>query len=354
VRTLVCFAALLLGACEAAPTPTPATTADATADPGSLSDTPAGTTADAQADAAADAAADTAQADAPPKEIADTAAPDLTPTDTAPTDSALIDTGDIPPKPADASDAPTNDIADTAVPDLPPTDVPPADIPPADVPAPDAAPTDAGPACVGDGKPVQCSGAAQASFPSFPNTCKGDTDCFAAFHQINCCGTQIGYGLATCAKDVFTAAETTCEGQYPGCDCALFPTLCEDGFTAMNGNGDVGVHCKAGQCRTFVKTAKLNCENEAQGFPKPWKLCQQDSDCAYVLHYKDCCGSLSSFGIAAWAKSEYDSAEQKCFAGKAFCNCLSKPTTTEDGQSEGKGGIGVKCQQGACLTYAKP
>jgi hypothetical protein len=128
-------------------------------------------------------------------------------------------------------------------------DVAPADGATADGLAKDA--TVAGDAAGADGgdtgSAVQCTGTTP-SFPTFLKECGGDGDCTFGKHQINCCGTKVAIGMTASAKPAFDEAEKTCEGQYPGCGCAEFPTTAEDGKT-----GDIAVHCDAGKCMTFVK-----------------------------------------------------------------------------------------------------
>jgi hypothetical protein len=87
-------------------------------------------------------------------------------------------------------------------------------------------------------------------FPTFAKACSSDADCFIALHQINCCGTLVALGYSTSARAAFAAAESTCEGMYPGCGCAQGPTKAEDGRTDLQGT--ISVRCSAGTCNTYV------------------------------------------------------------------------------------------------------
>ena len=266
---------------------------------------------------------------------------------------------------------------DTTVPDAPPADLTPitpettldvstaevstADIGDAESPtevtptdaggAPDVSATDTGDQDAATAPTVKCGGDAPA-FPTFSKTCAKATDCFPAFHQVNCCGTRVAVGLATADKAAFDAAEATCEAQYPKCKCATQPTLAEDGFLAMDGEGTVGVRCDEGLCSTFVTTAKLDCA-QSSGKPQPFKLCQANKDCTYVLHTVDCCGSQQAVGLTKVAKLGFEKAEAICGPKMAICDCAPKPVVAEDGVSAGEGLIAVQCEAGACMSYIK-
>lgn len=113
-------------------------------------------------------------------------------------------------------------------------------------------------ACLSDGGTgtdggdvVMCVGATP-SFPSFDKTCTGVADCFIGIHQTNCCGATKSIGINQAEKAPFTSDEKTCEGQYPGCDCAATPTVAEDGQFA-SATTMIVVECQASKCVTLVK-----------------------------------------------------------------------------------------------------
>lgn len=100
---------------------------------------------------------------------------------------------------------------------------------------------------------VMCTGA-PPSFPTFERRCAAPSDCFAAIHQINCCGSTRAIGVNAAEKARFQAAEQTCRSQYPGCDCAAAPTVAEDGKSSTTADGsDVAVDCRAGACQTYIR-----------------------------------------------------------------------------------------------------
>jgi hypothetical protein len=88
-------------------------------------------------------------------------------------------------------------------------------------------------------------------FPTFDKTCTMAADCATALHMVSCCGTLTAIGINVAEKPAFTAAETTCEMQYPGCGCAQSPTTTEDGKTSMD-DTQIQVGCTNGQCMTFL------------------------------------------------------------------------------------------------------
>ena len=287
-------------------------------------------TATADLTAGSDAAAETA-----------TAKDTSTSADAAPGQDAGADTA----KPSDIAvvvDAPS---ADTVAPDAtkPPIDGPaPIDAPP----PPDASPPDSGTA-----PPIGCSGPVYY-FPAFDKTCKADADCFVALHTINCCGSMVALGYNTKDKDAFAAAEMVCDNQYPGCGCASFGTEAEDGYSDGTGSNIVA-KCVAGQCTTSVPTGKMECGTQGLMAPKPFKFCNNVSECDTVTRLADCCGSKIVVGITKGAKANFAGMESKCSSSMPMCDCLSKPTTAEDGGVIGDAPPGLKCSYGACFTSAK-
>jgi hypothetical protein len=195
-----------------------------------------------------------------------------------------------------------------------------------------------------------CSGTGALSFPSFPKTCTTDAECFVAEHQINCCGTKVAWGLNVCAESQFSSAEKQCDGQYPGCGCAEFPTQAEDGYTSSS-NGDLAAQCVSGTCRSFVKNAKPNCVTQG-GLqdPAPVKSCSTTADCDFSMKTIDCCGSMAFIGIAKFAKAAYDVEQQKCANTISKCDCVGKPTTLEDGKVLTTDAVPLQCLNGSCLT----
>jgi hypothetical protein len=202
------------------------------------------------------------------------------------------------------------------------------------------------------GQTVQCGGE-NHFFPTFSDACTSDADCNIGLHQINCCGTKVAIGVTGGDYAAFEKAEATCSQQFPKCGCATFPTQAQDGFTAAMGNEGLGVRCMEGMCRTFVQGAQVDCADKEKGIPQPFKSCQDTSECVYVLHQTDCCGSEVAIGMSQGTAASYAAAEAKCSAGQPLCDCIPKPTTAEDGVSAGDGMLAVTCQSGLCYTYVK-
>ncbi len=308
--------------------------------------------------AAKDAAVETAAADAPDA-AADAAANDAGPADAPPTDSLPNDGGQADAAKLDVgndgatSDSAANDIglSDIVANDSGGSDVS-KDAGGSDMAKVDSA-NDSGPSgsCSGSGS-VNCAMGGANSFPVWSDTCKVDSDCAVAQHQINCCGTNVALGINVCAKDKFAAAEATCQGQYPGCGCASFATLAQDGFSAFGADDIFGAKCTAGLCQSYVKAAKIDCKIGEPGFPKLFKYCQIDSDCATVTHQKDCCGTEVVYGIHKAAKDNYDIAEIACKI-PAACDCMAQPTAAEDGKAIDSGTLAAKCDSGQCSSYVK-
>ncbi len=213
--------------------------------------------------------------------------------------------------------------------------------------APDAAP-DIATIDIG----VSCSGTSSNTFPNFEawaKDCKVDSDCFAAFHQINCCGTHIAFGLNKSAKTAFQYDESICAGQYPACGCAQFMTEAEDGYSSFT-YSDFAATCDAGLCRTHVLNAKPTCTPQGLQEPKPVKSCTSVADCDFSMETLDCCGSQEFVGIAKFAKKGFDAEEQKCAMSIAVCDCMPKPTTLEDGKTLTTNAVPLACVNGACMT----
>lgn len=236
---------------------------------------------------------------------------------------------------------------DIAVSDVPGPDVLPDAVQP-DVVQPDAALT-----CKDGSDDVipaaSCSGGGATFFPTFSKLCASDSDCFAAVHQINCCGTHVAWGLNACEAGPFATSEAQCVSQYPGCGCAAYQTMAEDGFSSFD-NAQFSAKCVAGTCRSFVKDAKVDCTSQGLQQPKPVKGCTDASDCDFSMLTVDCCGSMQFTGIAKFAKTAYDVEQQKCAAGMAICDCMAKPTTLDDGSTLTTSAVPVACVSGTCMT----
>lgn len=101
------------------------------------------------------------------------------------------------------------------------------------------------------GLAVDCDAEPQV-FPMFNMAaCEVDDDCTLAFHQVDCCGSRVAWGIATVDVGAFTEAESTCGMQLPVCDCIPKPTVADDGKTAET-DDEFDVVCTNKVCRSFV------------------------------------------------------------------------------------------------------
>ena len=96
---------------------------------------------------------------------------------------------------------------------------------------------------------VECAAGGPVVFPEPLDSCKADADCVVVLHQINCCGTQVAWGIAAAGAEAFKVAEATCESQYPACGCAQFETKADDDTTGWTLT-DFEAVCAGGQCKS--------------------------------------------------------------------------------------------------------
>ncbi|MBM4389220.1 MAG: hypothetical protein FJ088_15900, partial [Deltaproteobacteria bacterium] len=106
---------------------------------------------------------------------------------------------------------------------------------------------------------IKC-GVIDAEFPEFDKSCEKDEDCVLVYHQINCCGTLVAWGLNAFEKTAFEYAESVCQSQYPPCGCAQAPTMAEDLNTAFS-EEDFSVKCTQEKCRSYVKGKVPKCRD---------------------------------------------------------------------------------------------
>lgn len=101
------------------------------------------------------------------------------------------------------------------------------------------------------GEPAIMCGGDDPFFPEFDRSCTVVDDCTFVFHQIDCCGSLLAWGLNGEAGKLFGEAEAECMAQYPACRCAPMPTIADDGKT-VDDPSLLEVTCMEGECRTFV------------------------------------------------------------------------------------------------------
>lgn len=144
------------------------------------------------------------------------------------------------------------------------------------------------------GLAIQC-GSFPPVFPVFDESCHHDEDCVVVFHQRDCCGTQVAWGIAASAKPAFDQAEEECRAQYPACGCPAAPTEAEDGNIHWDPE-KFAVRCKSGACFSYVEGSIPHCHDAndcdpgqiclAPGEQPPCGICRQpgpvcvnDADC---------------------------------------------------------------------------
>lgn len=89
-------------------------------------------------------------------------------------------------------------------------------------------------------------------------------------------------------------------------------------------------------------------------FPTFGKGCTLDSNCSFVLHQLDCCGSLGAIGINHAFVDDFNKTEDAYRKTCPVCDCLAKDTRTESGVSTNDATkIAVRCDVGLCKTYVK-
>jgi hypothetical protein len=106
--------------------------------------------------------------------------------------------------------------------------------------------------CVPEGGTLDAIACAtdDTGFPAVDKACQVDSDCALVFHQKNCCGTELAWGIAKGAVQDFSIAESICKEQLFPCRCPQEMTQAEDGETGSTAE-DFGVKCDAGTCKSF-------------------------------------------------------------------------------------------------------
>jgi hypothetical protein len=110
--------------------------------------------------------------------------------------------------------------------------------------------TGGGTSNTGDGDVVECT-AEPPIFPELDKHCANVGECVLVFHTIDCCGTEVVWGINETEVDRFNEAEEICDAQYPPCGCAPGPTEAEDGNTGF-GPDDFEVECADSTCKSYV------------------------------------------------------------------------------------------------------
>lgn len=88
-------------------------------------------------------------------------------------------------------------------------------------------------------------------FPELDKQCGSVSECALVFHTVDCCGTDVVWGINEDEVARFDEAEAICDAQYPPCGCAPGPTEAEDGDTAFEPDA-FEVECNGGICKSYV------------------------------------------------------------------------------------------------------
>ncbi len=81
--------------------------------------------------------------------------------------------------------------------------------------------------------------------------CQSTKDCTYMLHQVDCCGSQIAWGVTKTSKSAIESTEFACNKLQPICDCIPKPVLAEDGDNA--GSGLIAITCEGGLCQSYIK-----------------------------------------------------------------------------------------------------
>ena len=177
----------------------------------------------------------------------------------------------------------------------------------------------------------------------FEKACANHDTCIIGYHQVDCCGSLFALGMDQSERERFDQLEAACVVTYPGCGCPQGPTQAEDGQSGHT----IAVRCLDGQCTTFV--IDNACEVVDAGYDK---TCAIDDDCAIGIHQIDCCGSMAAIGMNASELPRFEREESLCRESLPICDCPTRPTETEDGNSAfDHDQIRVRCVDERCGTY---
>ena len=99
-------------------------------------------------------------------------------------------------------------------------------------------------------QPIMCGGE-DPYFPPIDRSCTTNRDCAIVFHQIDCCGSLLAWGINGAVAKAFGEAEAMCAEQYQECECAPMSTVADDGKIVDDVNL-VAVACTDGECQSYV------------------------------------------------------------------------------------------------------
>jgi hypothetical protein len=144
------------------------------------------------------------------------------------------------------------------------------------------------------GGATACQGAS-----SLDRSCVADSDCLAARHQINCCGSTVWLGINKAESSKFSALESACDATYPACGCASREPTTDDG-SSLPYQYTAGVGCQGGVCKTYSSLCGHACDTGRKcvtcgqgdaGVSTCSLVCTSDVDCTEPA-YSRCSGSV--------------------------------------------------------------
>jgi hypothetical protein len=146
-------------------------------------------------------------------------------------------------------------------------------------------------------------------------------------------------------------AKMVCIGSQASCECT-----CEEN----TGGGSVAESTSAQESSGTTGTTgsgttgepAIACGGDMPFFPEFDRSCAAPADCALGFHQLDCCGSLAALGINADAAKLFAEAEAECMMQYPQCDCATKPTVADDGNSSPDNNvIAVDCVAGQCRSF---
>jgi hypothetical protein len=109
-----------------------------------------------------------------------------------------------------------------------------------------------------------------------------------------------------------------------------------DASTGVDAGNDAAVPNDGGPDASDAATDAqyAACFSSAGAVTSSLKACTGASDCTYVRHVTNCCGSAEFIGVAKASLSEVTSCESSWDAHFPACGCASNGVMTEDGKTD--------------------
>lgn len=171
---------------------------------------------------------------------------------------------------------------------------------------------------------------------------------------------------SSATQDTGGCAPIPCDECGPGCTAQLVcigsQASCECDCEEVTGGGSVAGSTSAQESSSTGATGTTGtgttgapaivCGGDMPFFPEFDRSCAESADCALGFHQLDCCGSLAALGISAEAAKLFAEAEAECMLQYPQCDCATKPTVADDGNSSpDNNAIQVSCVDGQCRSF---